>query len=77
MFPCPKVKPCNSMRLVLKILFLLNPKSLSGNLSSLVKKFSQSLLSSYEILSFNYVKVSTNYQLGFIDLISLEKTQAS
>ena len=30
-----------------------------------------------EILLFNYVKISTNCQLGLFDLISLEKTQVS
>ena len=48
-----------------------------GNFSSPERKFSQSLLSFSEILSFNYVKISTNCQLGFADVVSLEKTHVS
>src|SRR5210317_2339360 len=51
--------------------------SLFGNFLSLIKKFSQSLLSLSEILSFNYVKVSTNCQFGLLDLVSLENTHVS
>ena len=52
-------------------------RSLSNNVSLFDKKLSQSFLSLFEILSLNYVKVSTSCQFGLFDFVSLEKTQVS
>ena len=46
-----------------------------GKSSFLFRKFSQSFLSLSDIFFINYVRVSTNCQLGLLDLISLENIQ--
>ena len=58
-------------------IFSVKLESLSGKFSFFDKKFSQSFLSLSEILLFNYVKISTNFQFGLFDLVSLEKTHVS
>ena len=62
---------------ILKIFFFLNVLSLLGNFSLLDKKLFQSFLSLSEILSVNYVNVLTSCQLGFNEVVSLEKTHVS
>ena len=66
-----------SIDFVFKGNFFFNLSSLSSNFSLLERKVSQSFLSLSEILSVNYVNVLTSCQLGFAEVVSLEKTHVS
>ena len=77
LFACSSVNPCRSIDLFLNDILFSFSRSLLGSFSLLSIKCSQSSLSFFGMFLVNYVKVFTNCQLGFTEVVSLENTQVS